>query len=77
MLSRLSRLCVLKVSEIIDSLDFGDLIEVEWLDASEAAGQLEHNKFDTPVQSVGYFLAVKGRKTRHVVIAKEIVDKKS
>lgn len=67
----------MKVSGIIDSLSFGDLIEVEWLDASEATGQLEHDKFDTPVQSVGYFLAVKGRKTRHVVIAKEIVDKKS
>jgi len=67
----------LKISGIIDSLSFGDLIEVEWLDASEATGQLEHDKFDTPVQSVGYFLAVKGRKTRHVVIAKEIVDKKS
>ena len=68
---------MLKVSEIVDSLSFGDLIEVEWLDASEATGQLEHDRFDTPVQSVGYFLAVKGRKTRHVVIAKEIVDKKS
>lgn len=76
-MARLPRLCVLKVSEIVDSLSFGDLIEVEWLDASEATGQLEHDKFDTPVQSVGYFLAVKGRKTRHVVIAKEIADKKS
>ena len=65
------------ITEIISSLNFGDTIEVDWLDASEATGPLEHNKFDTPVQSVGYFLAVKGRKTRHVVIAKEIVDKKS
>lgn len=65
------------ITEIISSLNFGDTIEVNWLDASEAMGPLEHNKFDTPVQSVGYFLAVKGRKTPHVVIAKEIVAKKS
>ena len=61
----------------ISCLEFGDLIEVEWLDASEASGPLQHGKFDTPVQSVGYFLAVKGRKTKHVVIAKEIVDYES
>lgn len=65
------------VPEVISTLDFGDLIEIHWLDASEATGQLEHDRFDTSVQSVGYFLAVKGRKTKHVVIAKEIVDNKS
>jgi len=63
--------------EDISGLQFGDLIEIEWLDASEAIGPLQQGKFDTPVQSVGYFLAVKGRKTQHVVIAKEIVDNKS
>jgi hypothetical protein len=67
----------IRISETISSLNFGDLIEIHWLDASEATGPLHQGKFDTPVQSVGYFLAVKGRKTRHVVIAKEIVDKKS
>jgi len=65
------------VLQVTSSLNFGDLIEIHWLDASEATGQLEHDRFDTPVQSVGYFLAVKGRKTKHVVIAKEIVDNKS
>ncbi|MDH5461657.1 MAG: hypothetical protein OEX09_05495 [Candidatus Bathyarchaeota archaeon] len=50
---------------------------MEWLDASEATGPLQQAKFDTPVQSVGYFLALKGRKTKHVVIAKEIVDHES
>ena len=55
----LARLCTLKVSEIVDSLEFGDLIAVEWLDASEAAGRLEDARWDTPVQSVGYFLALR------------------
>ena len=65
------------VLEVVRTLDFGDLIEIHWLDASEATGRLEHDRFDTSVQSVGYFLAVKGRKMKHVVIAKEIVDNKS
>ena len=65
------------VDKTISTLNFGDLIEIHWLDASEATGPLHLGSFDTPVQSVGYFLAVKGRKTPHVVIAKEIVDNKS
>lgn len=56
-----------------ENLHFGDIIEVDWLDASEATGRLETGKFDTPVRSVGYFLGIKGRKTRHLVIAKELV----
>ena len=66
-----------EVDKTISTLNFGDLVEIHWLDASEATGQLEHDRFDTSVQSVGYFLAVKGRKMKHVVIAKEIVDNKS
>jgi len=66
----------LTVWDTISSLRFGDLIEVEWLDASESTGRLEHvhAKFDTPVRSVGYFLGIKGKRTKHVVIAKEIID---
>jgi len=56
-----------------ENLHFGDLIEVDWLDASEATGRLENGKFDTPVRSVGYFLGIKGRKTKHLIIAKELV----
>jgi hypothetical protein len=67
---------MLTVWDTIDSLRFGDLIEVEWLDASESTGRLEHShaRFDTPVRSVGYFLGIKGKRTKHVVIAKEIID---
>jgi hypothetical protein len=62
-----------KVLHTAENLRFGDLIEVDWLDASEASGRLETGKFDTPVRSVGYFLGLKGRKTKHLVIAKELV----
>lgn len=63
----------MRIVDVLNSLEFGDLIVVGWLDASEAAGRLEDGRWDTPVQRVGYFLGVKGRKTKHVVIAKEIV----
>lgn len=62
-----------KVLRIIENLRFGDVIEVDWLDASEATGRLESGKFDTPVRSVGYFLGLKGRKIKYLVIAKELV----
>ena len=65
------------IAEIIDSLRFGDLVQVDWLDASEATGNMNHNCFDVPICSVGFFLGVKGRKTRHIVIAKEIIDSKT
>jgi hypothetical protein len=67
----------LTASDVIDSLRFGDLIEVAWLDASESTGRFageRHSGFDTPVRSVGYFLGLKGKRTKHVVIAKEIID---
>jgi len=57
------------------NLGFGDLIEVDWLDASEASGRLDHRaRFDTPVRSVGFFLGVRGKRAKHVVIAKEVIE---
>ena len=44
------------------------------MDASEATGRLERARFDTPVRSVGFYLGVKGKRTKHVVIAKEVID---
>jgi len=61
------------IQKTIKNLHFGDLIEIDWLDASEATGRLENGKIDTPVRSVGYFLGMKGRKTQHLIIAKELV----
>ena len=65
------------IVEMIDSLRFGDLIQVNWLDASEATDNISHDFFDTPICSVGFFLGVKGRKAKHVVIAKEIINSKT
>jgi len=63
----------INAQKTIKNLHFGDLVEIDWLDASEATGRLENGKFDTPVRSVGYFLGLKGHKTQHLIIAKELV----
>ncbi|HDM26723.1 MAG TPA: hypothetical protein ENG27_00235 [Candidatus Bathyarchaeota archaeon] len=63
------------LGEILASLEIGDIVEVRWLDASEALQGLPKSdrEYDTPVVSLGYFLGVKGSRTKHIVIAKEIV----
>jgi len=71
------RLANSNIIEVIDSLRFGDLVQVDWLDASEATDSINHEFFDTPVVSVGFFLGVKGRKGKHLVVAKEILDSRT
>jgi len=68
---------VKSINQVLGSLCFGDLVQVDWLDASEATDVLSHDRFDTPVVSVGFFLGVKGRKGKHLVIAKEILDSRT
>jgi len=65
------------VVEVIGSLCFGDLVQVDWLDASEATDVISHDRFDTPVCSVGFFLGLRGRHAKHLVIAKEIIDSRT
>jgi len=58
----------------VEDLAFGDLIIVNWMDASEGTSPIDKGKWDTPVHSVGYFLGIKGKRIKHIVIAKEIVQ---
>jgi len=60
----------------LGDLRIGDAVRVHWLDASEATRPLTeaHRAFDTPIRSYGVFLGVKGLRTRHLVIAKEIIE---
>jgi len=51
------------VEEVVGGLRFGDLVQIDWLDASEARGRLEKVSFDMLVCSVGWFLGLKGHKT--------------
>lgn len=62
------------VAAVVESLCFGDVVEVDWLDASEVTGCLGgEGGFDTPVRSVGYFLGLKGGRLRYLVVAKEVI----
>jgi len=63
------------VRKTVSDLNFGDVVQIDWLDASEATGTLQSNQenVDTLVRSLGYFLGLKGKRTKHIVIAKEII----
>jgi len=67
-----------EVLKIISQLSFGDLVVVEWLDAREESGRMlpKAEDYDTPVTSAGFFLGLRGRKAKHLVIAKEVVHVK-
>jgi hypothetical protein len=54
----------------VKSLSVGDLVRVEWFDASigkSLSGGL--NGIDIPVQSWGVFLGVMGKKNKHIILA--------
>ncbi len=57
----------------IEDLEKGDLIFLYWGDASEIRGQLPKRdvQYDTPIKVVGFYLGVRGRKRKHLIIAKE------
>jgi hypothetical protein len=63
------------VRRLLASLKVGDLVEVGWLDASEGrVGSVDEGVFDVPVRSMGFYAGVHGRRTKHVIILKEIFE---
>ena len=60
----------------IDELEIGDLIEVGWLDASEARTRFSvpEKSFDTPVRSIGIYGGIRGERAKHIIIIKEEFD---
>ena len=61
----------------IEDLRVGDAVRVHWFDASEDTRVLscDDGVYDTPIRSYGAFLGVKGFRARHIVIAKEVVER--
>lgn len=53
----------------LDSLDIGDLICVEWCDASVGKSLGSGGAIDVPVRSWGVFIGVLGVKAKHIVLA--------
>jgi len=60
----------------VEELEIGDLIEVSWLDASEArtSFSVPEKSFDTPVRSIGVYGGIRGERAKHLIIIKEEFD---
>lgn len=68
-----------QLAKQIKDLRLGDLVRVEWFDASKGEARVsKHNRsdvqFDIPVTSWGVFLGVVGRKTKHAVLLRDYFE---
>ena len=55
------------IARQIKSLQLGDLIRVEWFDAS--IGSSRAGSIDVPVNSWGVFIGVLGERNKHIILA--------
>jgi acetamidase/formamidase len=58
-----------KVLKHIKSLQPGDLIRVDWTDASIGKSLASGTTVDIPVKSWGIYVAILGRRKKHIVVA--------
>jgi len=58
-----------QVLKQIKSLQPGDLIRVEWTDASIGKSLTSGAEVDIPVKSWGIYVAVLGKRNKHIVLA--------
>lgn len=58
-----------QVLKQIRSLQLGDLVRVEWFDASIGKSSASGTSVDIPVTSWGIYVAVLGKKNKHIVLA--------
>jgi hypothetical protein len=53
----------------LSELEKGDLVRVDWFDASRGQALTIRGRLDIPVYSWGIYLGVLGQKRRHIVLA--------
>jgi hypothetical protein len=58
-----------KVVDEIKKLSLGDLVRVEWCDASVGKSLACGTSVDVPVQSWGIFIGLLGEKNKHIIVA--------
>ncbi len=58
-----------RVAEQIGSLQLGDLVRVEWTDASIGKSIGSGDSIDVPVVSYGIYLGCLGQKHQHIILA--------
>jgi hypothetical protein len=57
------------LKKMLESLNSGDLVCVEWCDASVGKSSGSGAAIDVPVKSWGIFVGLFGEKTKHIVLA--------
>jgi hypothetical protein len=58
-----------RIIDGIKQLNLGDLIRVDWCDASTGKSLSSGSNIDIPVESWGIYLAVLGAKAKHIILA--------
>jgi hypothetical protein len=58
-----------RVEKVLEKLDAGDLVRVEWCDASIGKSMSSGVEVDVPVSTWGIFIGVFGKKQRAIIIA--------
>jgi len=58
-----------EVLKQIKNLQLGDLVRVDWFDASIGKSMGSSGNIDVPVKSWGIYLGVLGEKNKHIVLA--------
>jgi len=57
------------LAEQLRNLQPGDLVKIEWFDASTGKSLAAGEDVDLPVKSFGIYVAILGRKNKHIVLA--------
>ena len=57
-----------KIDENIRNLNIGDLVQVEWTDASIGKSLSAGTNVDVPVQSWGLYLGLLGQNNKHIIL---------
>jgi hypothetical protein len=58
-----------KVTDKIKQLSMGDLVRVEWCDASVGKSLRVGKDVDVPVSSWGIFIGILGERNKHIILA--------
>lgn len=58
-----------RIVDEIKQLNLGDLVRVEWCDASTGKSLGSGSNIDVPVESWGIYLGVLGAKAKHIILA--------
>jgi hypothetical protein len=58
-----------KILDELKTLNLGDLVQINWADASIGKSSDVGTNVDLPVQSWGIFIGVLGQKNKHIIIA--------